>query len=322
MPSIPVSVVVPALNEAATLSELFQRTKDALAETGKAFEFIIIDDGSTDDTPAVTHRLVDENSNVTVIRHARNQGKSIALMQAFEIAKGDVLVTLDGDLQDKPEMIPRLLKEIDAGYDLVGGLRIHRRDRFIKRAVSKFYNYLVSCIFKSQLKDVNCGLKAMRSEVYKTMELYGDQHRLIPILATLKGFNCTETPVEHDVRKVGRSRYSLLRHRGILDVIALLAVNAARTRPFHFFCEVAFVFWLLAALSFGSWMFYAAGAVDSGMPGENAGSTIMVGIGAWAAFTGTVLPLFGLFMEVEIRRYQDKAWRSRLVSGIKSGERK
>ena len=165
----------------------------------------------------------------------------------------------------------------------------------------------------------------MRAEVYRTLELYGDQHRLIPVLATLRGFNCTETPVDHDARKVGRSRYSLIRHRGILDVIVLVAVNAARTRPFHFFCELAFFFWVLAALSFAGWVVIVLGAWQNTLGTWQEGAiywriigNLLVGLGAWAAFTGTVLPLFGLFMEVEIRRYQDKLWRNRLATVIKS----
>lgn len=322
MSSIPISVVVPALNEAPTLEELFKRTRDTLDETGKQFEFIIVDDGSTDGTPVVTRKLIDENPNVTVIRHERNQGKSIALMQAFDAAEGDVLITLDGDLQDKPEMIPRLLKGIEMGYDLVSGFRVHRRDGLLKRVSSRCYNYLVSRIFKSPLKDVNSGLKAMRAEVYKNLELFGDQHRLIPILATLRGFKCTETPVEHDARKFGRSRYSLFRHRGILDVIVLVAVNAARTRPFHFFCELAFVFWVLAALSFGGWALYILDVWEGETAYRRIIGNFLGALGAWAAFTGTVLPLFGLFMEVEIRRYQTKEWRRRLATVIKNRERK
>jgi glycosyltransferase involved in cell wall biosynthesis len=306
------------LNEAPTLGELFERTKATLGGIGKPFEFIVVDDGSTDDTPAVTRKLLDDNPNVIVIRHARNFGKSVALMQAFENASGNVLVTLDGDLQDKPEMIPRLLNEIEAGADLVGGLRVRRHDNILKRFISRLYNNLVSRIFKSPLKDVNSGLKAMRRDVYKSLELHGDQHRLIPILATLKGFNCTETPVEHDARRVGQSRYSLLRHRGILDVIALIAVNAAQIRPFHFFCEVAFVFWVLAAASFTGWVFSVVGVPADGAVTWRVVGNLLVGVGAWAAFTGTVLPLFGLFMEVEIRRYQDKVWRSRLATVIRS----
>jgi len=321
VPSVPISVVVPALNEAPTLGELFDRTKVTLDGLDTPFEFIIVDDGSTDDTLVVTRRLLDENSNVIVVRHARNLGKSVALMQAFENASGDVLVTLDGDLQDKPEMIPRLMREIEAGADLVSGLRVGRHDNILKRFFSRLYNDLVSRIFKSPLKDINSGLKAMRRDVYKSLELHGDQHRLIPILAMLKGFKCAETPVEHDARRVGRSRYSLLRHRGILDVIALIAVNAAQIRPFHFFCEVAILFWILAAASFAGWAYSVIGLPSDEAITWRVVGNLLVGIGAWAAFTGTVLPLFGLFMEVEVRRYQDQVWRSRLATVIRSKRR-
>lgn len=309
---------MPAFNEAPTLVELYERTRRVLNEIGRKFEFIIVDDGSTDDTPAVSKKLIDENPDVTVIRHARNQGKSIALMQAFEAANGYVLVTMDADLQDQPEMIPRLLEKIDAGYDLVNGLRIRRKDKLVKRLVSQFYNRFVSRVFDCSLQDVNCGLKAMRSDVYRSLELYGDQHRLIPILAILRGFNCTETPVNHEARKIGKSKYGLIRHRGLLDVIAMVAVNASRTRPFHFFCELAFMFWCLAALSFVGWALISLDVSQNDETLQRILGNLLGALGTWAAFTGTVLPLFGLFMEVEIRRFQDKIWRSRLVTVVKS----
>lgn len=317
-----ISIVVPAYNEAPTLKELYRRTDETLGAIDRWFEFIVVDDGSTDDTPTVTGELIDENSNVIVIRHARNMGKSIALMQAFEIAQGEVLVTLDGDLQDKPEMIPRLLEKIDAGYDLVSGLRVQRHDGLGKRILSRLYNYLVSRMFKSPIKDINCGLKAMRAEVYGALELFGDQHRLIPVLAILRGFKCTETPVEHAARKVGESKYKLFRHRGILDVMALIAINASKTRPFHFFCELAFGFWVLSVLSFCGWAMFILGVWQLEQGYHRIFGNLFGAVGAWAAFTGTVLPLFGLFMEVEVRRFQDKSWRRRLATVIKGKKQK
>ena len=315
-----VSVVVPALDEGPTLEELFERVDETFRQLGRAFEFILVDDGSSDNTSVVAAALGRKHANFSVIQHARNQGKAIALMQGFEAARGETLVTLDGDLQDRPEMIPRLLEKIAEGYDLVNGLRLSRRDGNKRRFVSRIYNRFVSRVFDCPLGDVNCGLKAMRRDVYKGLELHGDLHRLIPILATLQGFKITEVPVEHDERKVGTSRYRLIRHRGILDVVALMAINTSQTRPFHFFCELAFLFWGLAGVAFGLWILLAFGVWGGEANYWHTIGTLLGGLGTWAAFVGTVLPLFGLFLEMEARRFQDIVWRRRLVTAAKSSE--
>ena len=311
-----ISVVVPALDEGPTLGELFERVNKTFRQLGRAFEFILVDDGSSDNTSEVAAALSREHPNFSVIRHARNQGKSIALMQGFEAARGETLVTLDGDLQDRPEMIPRLLEKIAEGYDLVNGLRLNRRDGNKRRFASRIYNRFVSRVFDCPLGDINCGLKAMRRSVYKSLELHGDLHRLIPILAILQGFRVTETPVEHDERRVGTSRYRLIRHRGILDVIALMAINTSQTRPFHFFCELAFLFWGLAAVAFGLWIPLAMGIWGGEENYWRIIGTMLGGLGTWAGFVGTVLPLFGLFLEMEARRFQDAVWRRRLISVV------
>lgn len=310
-----VSVIVPALDEAPSLVSLYDRVDAVFRSLDHDFEFILIDDGSRDETPAVADRLRDQHDNVIVIRHYRNQGKSIALMQGFEAAKGDVAVTMDADLQDKPEMIPRLLAKMDEGYDLVNGQRVDRQDFNSRKSVSSIYNWLISRVFNIEVRDVNCGLKAMRREVYTTIDLQGDLHRLIPVLAALKAFKIVEVPVEHDSRKFGKSKYRLLRHRGVLDAISLRAINATENRPFHFFCEIAFGFWFVTLVSLGLWL-----VMTLMTWGEHSRihvmGTLLGGLGTWAAFVGTILPLFGFFLEVEARRVQDATWRRRLVKEI------
>lgn len=316
-----ISVITPALDEGPTLVELYDRIKKALDDTDRYFEFIVVDDGSSDDTYDVATSLSRTHPNVTVVRHAFNHGKSISLMQGFDVAAGDVAVIMDADLQDRPEMIPLLLDKIDEGYDLVNGKRVRRQDKFSRKFVSRIYNWFISKAFNCHLEDVNCGLKAMRKDVYKSIELYGDLHRLIPVLAEMRAFRTTELAVEHDERRVGKSKYSLLRHRGILDVIALFAINATQTRPFHFFCEVAFAFWLLAIISFGIWSTIALGFIGPYDRILQIFGTALGGFGTWAAFVGTILPLFGFFLEVESRRLQDTDWRRALVKEtLRSGD--
>ncbi|OAN49298.1 hypothetical protein A6A04_04060 [Paramagnetospirillum marisnigri] len=276
------------------------------------FEFILIDDGSTDDTQAVVEALGRQYGNVIYIQHFRNQGKSIGLMQGFDAASGDVAITLDADLQDQPEMFPRLLEQIEAGYDFVNGWRRSRHDPAAKKIVSRIYNGLVNRVFGVQLNDINSGLKAYRREVYKSIELRGDLHRLVPVLVALKAFTISEIPVEHSERKHGQSKYRLLRHRGILDVFALIAVNATQTRPFHIFCEAAFVFWMFGLMCFLSWVGLTY-AVWGGNSHWRIVGTLLGGVGTWAAFVGSVLPIFGLFLEIEAGRAQDVRWRHRLV---------
>lgn len=311
-----VSVISPALEEAGTLVELYERVKKSLEDAGKDFEFILIDDGSKDDTFKIASALHRQHPNVTVIRHALNHGKSIALMQGFKVAKGDVVVMLDADLQDRPEMIPRLLDKIDEGYDLVNGNRVSRQDIFSRKLVSKVYNFFISKLFGCNLEDVNCGLKAMRRDVSQSIELYGDLHRLIPVLAEMRGFKTAELPVEHDERKQGKSKYRLLRHRGILDAIALFSINVTETRPFHLFCETAFAFWAFSFICFGSWFGIAVSGFVEGSLGWKIAGTTLGGLGTWAAFVGTILPIFGFFLEVESRRYQSPEWRSQLIKEV------
>jgi len=310
-----ISVVVPALNEEESIPELYNRVKEVMAGLEKTFEFILIDDGSTDGTFAVAAELAKANPNIVIIRHAANHGKSIALMQGFQAARGDIAVTMDADLQDKPEMIGRLLAKLEEGYDLVGGARIRRQDTAGRRIVSKIYNKLISWVFKRKLEDVNCGFKAMRRDLYQKIELYGDLHRLIPGLAIMSGFEVAEVPVEHDERKFGTSKYRLLRHRGILDIISLFLVNASQVRPFHVFFELAFFFWVVTFACFGTWILLASGIWDSSRTLDIL-STTLGGLGTWSAFVGTVLPLFGFFLEVEARRLQTHRWRERLVAEV------
>lgn len=316
-----VSIVVPALNEAQSLNELYSRIKAVFVEINRPFEFVLVDDGSSDDTREVAAALCRDNDNVIVIHHMRRYGKSIALMQGFDAANGDVGITMDADLQDQPEMIPRLLDKLDEGYDLVNAYRYNRHDKSSRRFVSKLYNGFVSWVFNSDIKDVNCGLKALRRPVYKSLELYGDLHRLIPVIAELKAFKTIEVPVEHKDRKHGQSRYRLLRHRGFLDIVVLFIMNASESRPFHFFSELAFIFWSLAALCLFGWIGVVfATTPDSGHAIRIAG-TLLGGIGTWAGFVGTILPLFGFFLEFEARRLQNAEWRLRLVKDTqRSGE--
>ena len=301
-----ISVIVPAFNEEDSIVELHTRVKDVFSQLNRPYEMIFIDDGSTDGTFEKLKALQSQDSNLVIIGHHRNLGKSLALMQGFDSAKGDIAITLDADLQDQPEEIPNFIEKIEEGYEFVNGWRRGRQDTHIKRLVSKFYNYLILLIFHLKFNDVNCGMKAYTREVYKFLDLKGDLHRLIPVLVAHKRHKITEISVEHKNRRYGKSKYKLFRHRGLLDIIALAAGTTTQIRPFHFFCDLGMAFLFFAALSFTVWF----------LSYENlpfiAQVLIAVG-GLWCLSLGTLFPIFGFYLEIESSRFQRKDYRSGLI---------
>ncbi len=307
-----VSMIIPAYNERESIDELFQRVAAVLNSRQQPFEFIVIDDGSSDGMFELLEQMIAEHDEVQAVRHYRNNGKSLGLMQGFDVARGDVAIMMDADLQDQPEMIPAFLDKIAEGYDLVNGWRNKRKDTARKRLVSRVFNRLTRRIFNCQVHDINCGFKAMRREVYKSLQLRGDMHRLIPAWVAGKGFRVTEIPVPHEDRKHGQSKYKLLRHRGLLDIVALTARNTVRYHPFHVYCEAAAFFWAVAVLCLGGWGLSNWLLPDGSVPGSLL-SVACIGVGAWSVLVGTVLPLFGFHMEIESARAQDATWRDSLV---------
>jgi glycosyltransferase involved in cell wall biosynthesis len=235
-----VSVVAPLYNEAATVAELYKQLQAALE--GARWEIVYVDDGSTDDSYARLVELHRENSNVRVVRHRRNFGKAAALSAGFAVAGGDVVITIDADLQDDPAEIPHLLAKLDEGFDLVSGWKCTRRDPFVRRLFSKIYNGTTAVVTGVRLHDMNCGLKAYRAEVLRNVQLYGDMHRFVPVLAHHLGFRTTEIPVNHRPRTNGKSRYGLERYtRGFFDLLTVAYLGRYRYRPLHFFGSIGLV---------------------------------------------------------------------------------
>ncbi len=307
-----VSVIVPALNESASLEELYERTRRTLDDARQPFEFIVVDDGSTDDTVEKLKSMRHRHPNICILSHHRNHGKSLALMQGFAAARGQVAVIMDADLQDQPEVIPQFLDRIAEGYDLVNGWRKDRRDARSKVFVSGIFNLLTSRVFKCPIHDINCGFKAIGLPVYKQLELQGDLHRLIPAIVAGRGGRVTEIPVPHCPRKHGSSRYRLLRHRGLLDIIALVAGNATQFRPFHAFCEAAMLFWVAAVVAVAGWIGLTVMGMDEALWMRLVRPLVaLVGIGS--AFIGILLPLYGFQIEVTCSRHQDAGWRRALL---------
>ncbi len=244
------SLVVPFYNEAESLPELIPRLI-AVAEqvAGSAYEIWLIDDGSTDGSFEVVRHFAQQKPQVRGIRFRRNYGKSAALAVGFAEARGRYVVTLDADLQDEPEEIPRLLARLEEGYDLVSGWKKHRQDPLSKTLPSRVFNAVVSMVSGLRLHDFNCGLKAYRSEVVKALHIYGEMHRYIPALAHWEGFRVTELPVRHHPRKYGRSKFGASRFvKGFLDLLTFLFTTRFLRRPMHLFGTLGILFMLVGFL--------------------------------------------------------------------------
>lgn len=233
-----ISIVIPLLNEEESLGELTDWIARVVKHENLSYEIIFIDDGSTDKSWQIIEDLNSSNPNIKGIKFRRNYGKSAALNRGFDLAKGDVVITMDADLQDSPEEIPDLYRLIkNEGFDIVSGWKKKRHDPIGKRLPSKFFNWTTRRISKLKLHDFNCGLKAYKNVVVKNIEIYGEMHRYIPVIAKWAGFSkITEKVVNHNARKYGKSKYGLERiMKGYLDLISLTFVSKFAKRPMHFF---------------------------------------------------------------------------------------
>ncbi len=231
-----ISVVVPIYNEERSVALLHDELRSALEPLEQPWETIFVDDGSTDGSFAALTRLHAREEHVRVVRLRRNFGKAAALAAGFEQARGDVVVTLDGDLQDDPGEISRLLAKLDEGFDLVSGWKATRRDPWTRRVLSRLFNSATARLSGVRLHDMNCGLKAYRAEVAHGLDLYGELHRFVPVLAHSRGYRVAEVPVNHRPREYGRSRYGPERYlRGFLDLLTVSFMGRYRHRPLHLF---------------------------------------------------------------------------------------
>ncbi|TAE25394.1 MAG: glycosyltransferase [Candidatus Kapaibacterium sp.] len=245
-----ISVVIPLLNEEESLRELATRLHEVLQTLADGeYEVLFIDDGSTDGSFAVLQALHAENPRFGTIRFRRNYGKSAALAVGFARSEGDIVITMDADLQDDPSELPALCAKIHEGYDLVSGWKKKRYDPWHKTMPSKLFNAVTSRMSGIRLHDFNCGLKAYRREVVKTLHVYGDMHRYLPTLAHWEGFRVTEIPVQHHPRKFGYSKFGVSRFvSGFLDLLTVLATTRYIKRPLHLFGSIGV---LMGLLGFG-----------------------------------------------------------------------
>ena len=251
-----ISVVIPLLNEHENLPLLMHALSDVLNVQNAAWEVVFIDDGSTDGSFEVLTAIyadykAHEKGSVSVIRFARNYGKSAALSVGIAQATGDVIITMDADLQDDPQAIPDLLKKISEGYGVVSGWKKVRHDPLSKTLPSKVFNGFTTLLSGLKLHDFNCGFKAYTQAAAKSLEIYGERHRYLPVLAFWNGFTVTEVVVPHHPRKFGKSKFGLGRATGMFDIVTLVFLRKYLRKPLHFFGLIGILFALLGTSVLG-----------------------------------------------------------------------
>ncbi len=299
-----ISVIVPLYNEEESLPELEAWIRRVMTAQDFTYELILVDDGSTDNSWAVVEALAETNPQVNGIRFRRNYGKSAALNTGFQVCRGNVVITMDADLQDSPDEIPDLYRMIaDEGFDLVSGWKKERKDPFSKTLPSRFFNFITRRISRIKLHDFNCGLKAYRKEVVDSIEVYGEMHRYIPLLAKWAGFNrIGEKVVVHRERKYGQSKFGLDRFiKGFLDLLSITFVGKFGKRPMHLFGTLGTLIFI-AGFFAAAWIGFAKlYRLRNGMPTILVTDNPYFYISLTCMLLGTMLFLTGFLAEMVAR---------------------
>jgi glycosyltransferase involved in cell wall biosynthesis len=294
------SVVVPAKDEEESLPLLVARVIEVCASSGLVLsDIVLVDDGSRDKTWAVMTQLAEGNKAVQAIKLRRNFGKATALMVGIGACAGDVIVTMDADLQDDPDEIPRFIQTLDAGWDLVSGWKKDRHDPLSKTLPSRLFNKVTARISGVHLHDFNCGFKAYRREIFDSVELYGELHRYVPVLAHALGYRVAEIPVRHHARRFGKSKYGVARYlRGFLDLLTVVMITRYAYRPGHLFGGIG-AFFLVAG---GAVLTYLTGLKL--LTGASIGGRPLLLFGVMVVIIGIQLVMFGMLAELVISRTQ------------------
>ena len=306
---IDISVVIPLLNEEESLELLYQQLADVLSPLGRSYEIIFVDDGSRDHSFQLLKQLHERDAHVRVIRFRRNFGQSAAFAAGFDFARGEVIITMDADLQNDPQDIPRLLDKINEGYDVVSGWRVHRQDKFVTRRIpSKIANALIGQVTGVHLHDYGCSLKAYRYDVVKNIKLYGEMHRFIPALASWMGTEVAEIPVNHHARQFGKSKYGLGRIvRVVLDLLTVKFLLQYSTRPAQIFGFLG-----ISSLALGT-LVGAYLAMLKLVFGQSIGNRPLLLLAVLMIVFGVQLITTGLIGELLIRTYYESQSKSTYV---------
>lgn len=317
---IDLSVVIPVYNEKESLPILYDRLTRVLGRLRLTYEMIFVDDGSTDGSRSALNALGLADAKVTIIEFRKNFGKAAALSSGFQYARGQTIITMDADLQDDPEEIPRFLQALEEGYDLVSGWKYPRLDPFLKTFPSKLINRIVNLVGGTSLHDMNCGFKAYRREVFRTVQLYGDLHRYIPFLARQSGFDIGEIKIKHHPRSFGQSKYNFRQQAaGVLDLATVLFLTRFNRKPLHLlggFGAFSFGIGMLISLYLG-WVRLIEGHFIGHRPLLLLG-VILIVVGVQLFFFGLLAELFIYFHHVDndehIRRiFRDSEGKEKLA---------
>ncbi len=296
-----ISVVIPLLNEEESIPELYRALTEALVACGRTYEIIIVDDGSTDRSYELLAGLTEKDPLMRVIRLRRNFGQTAAFSAGFDYAVGDVVITMDADLQNDPADIPLIMAEVDKGYDIVSGWRKDRQDRFLDRRLpSILANRLISNVTDVSLHDYGCSLKAYRRDALQQVRLYGEMHRFIPALVSQVGAKVTEIPVNHRARQFGSSKYGIGRTvRVVLDLITVWFLGSYSTRPLHVFGGIG-----LSAMGLGTVLGFYLTFVKLAL-GQDIGNRPLLLLAVLLVMVGVQLITMGLIAEMIIRTYHE-----------------
>lgn len=305
-----ISVVIPALNERESLPQLHKELTEVLSQLGRRYEIVIVDDGSTDGTTEVCREMAARDPNLTHIELRRRFGKAMALQAGFRAVRGEVIFTMDADLQDDPREIPRFLEMLDRDYDVVSGWKENRKDPVGKTLPSKLFNYVTSRLSGLRLRDFNCGFKAYRREVIEDLDVYGELYRYIPVVVHAKGFRVGELPVTHRPRQHGVSKYGLERFlRGPMDLLTILFLVTFRKRPLHLFGNIGLMIGLLG-FAINTYL-----AVIWFM-GRGIGDRPLLMLGTLLIIVGIQMVVFGLLGEMVAASSHDRSESDKLIRRV------
>ena len=303
------SIIIPIYNEQESLDNLFKELTDIFAHQSET-EVIFINDGSTDKTLSILENKIKDCSRWKIINLYRNYGKSVALQAGFDTARGEIIATMDADLQDNPKEIYRLIDELNKGYDVVSGWKKNRKDPFEKKIASKVFNFFVRVFSGLRIHDSNCGIKVFTKEVTDTLTLYGGRHRYIPLLAHQKKFLISEIVVDHREREFGISKYGAKRYSdGFFDFLTILFLGRYMDRPLHFFGSLGFVSVLMGLITEIYILYLKYVLLDSFQQ-----HVALIIFGAILIIVGLQLFTFGLMGELIVnKKYKDRNYIKEII---------
>lgn len=298
--NIELSVVIPVFNEEKNINTLYESLKKVLDELDKNYEIIFIDDGSTDNSFGILKGLYNRDNKIRIIKFRRNCGQTAALQAGFSYVHGDLIITIDSDLQNDPNDIPKLLDKQKQGYDVVSGWRFKRKDKLTKKLFSRIADIIRKILIKDNIHDSGCSLKVYTKESIKDLDLFGEMHRFIPSLIALNGFKVGEVKVNHYPRRYGKTKYGFMRLlKGLLDLIYIKFWSTYSTRPLHFFGLLGFFQIKLGILIATANLLYHS--IKSGTVNLGVGPLLL--LAALLIILGVQFIVLGFLGEILIRTY-------------------